>query len=123
MNQDDHIELGARPHLKKHKPSRYLLLPVHSFFIAGVLTAGFQVYSVARWGKWQSIYADVVLRRVLPAEFFRWLLNTSSFAGLKNVLSWIATMPLFAFLIACGIVYLILYCFLWTIFTKKRTID
>jgi hypothetical protein len=119
MDEYDHIELSERPHPKKHKPSRYFLLPIHAFVIAGALTAVYQVYSMARWGTWHAMYADTVLRRILPVSFFNWLLNTSSFVGLKNVLSWITTMPLFAFFIACGIVYLLLYCLVWTIFTKK----
>src|SRR3989339_1230637 len=123
MDEYDHIELSVKPHLKKHKSSRILLMPIPSFIIAGALTAAYQVYSMARWGSWHTMYADTVLTRILPASFFSWLQNTSSFTGLKNALSWITTMPLFAFLIACGIVYLIIYCLVWTIFTKKRTID
>lgn len=88
-------------------PCKLLLLIPWAFLGAG---AGVLIYQVHLWQKtksWLPIRASVLIKRILPPEFFQQL-STADPLGLKQSASAALNASLAAFLFTCGVLLLML---------------
>ena len=94
-------------------PSLYNLrggsMVILGFFviIGAFLVPAYQGLMWLYTGEWKPLPMDVVLRSILPQDFYVrlhvWLADTTSWVGVKKIVGYAAgDMPLFAFLLFLG---------------------
>jgi len=73
-------------------------------FLSGLSVLGYQVYFWLQRGYWQPLPVSLFLLRVLPTNFLAWLVDETTWVGLKKMVFYVFHCPLSFFLICFSLV-------------------
>jgi hypothetical protein len=83
-----------------------LLVPV-SIVLSGIAVLVYQAWYWAAQGSWKPVASELMLDRILPHGFLKWLEEPHSWLIIKEILSPFFSVPLSLFLLTFGLVALL----------------
>jgi hypothetical protein len=91
-----------------------------SVALSCIAVLAYQSTTWVRLGYWKSLGSRLVLNKVLPSNFFRWLHTPTSWVGLKKILFSVFNLPLALFLLLFGLVVFLLLAKTFDLFSKPE---
>ncbi len=96
------------------------LLIAFSISLSGIAVLAYQSFVWLERGYWKALGSRLVLAKVLPTYFFRWLHNPHSWLGLNKIISPVFNSSLAMFLLVFGLVVLLLVAKTFDLFSKPE---
>jgi hypothetical protein len=90
-----------------------------SVALSGIAVLAYQSITWVRLGHWKSMGSRLVLNKVLPSNFFRWLHTPTSWVGLKKILFSVFNLPLALFLLLFGLIMFLLVAKTFDLFSNQ----
>ena len=88
--------------------------------LSGIVVLTYQSFCWLKEGYWKPLGARLVLDKVLPTNFFQWLINSNSWLGLNKIISPVFNSSLAMFLLVFGLVALLLVAKVFDLFLKPE---
>ena len=97
----------AKQTIRQKVKKIFLFIP-SSIALSGIAVLSYQSYFWMKFGHWKSLDSKLILNRVLPVNFLQWLRDTSSWLGLKKIITPIFNFPLALFMLLFGLIAILL---------------
>jgi len=98
----------------------FCLLIAFSIPLSGIAVLAYQSCIWLERGYWKALGSRLVLDKVLPTSFFRWLYNPESWLGLNKIISPVFNSSLAMFLLVFGLVVFLLVAKTFDLFSNPE---
>lgn len=88
--------------------------------LSGIAVLAYQSFVWLERGYWKALGSRLVLDKVMPTNFFRWLYNPHFWLGLNKIISPVFNSSLAMFLLVFGLVVLLLVAKTFDLFSKPE---